>query len=101
MNILYKVVFDVCLFLILFDGTSFFLHSSVKSDVCIANNTAYKLIMLLSERMCTVNTLKPTGCSNYCAHIHLYNLTPTNLRQFYIAGMTEGLDHCYIQLCTP
>jgi hypothetical protein len=49
----------------------------------------------------TVNTLKPTGRSSYCAHIHLYNYTLTYLRKFYVLGMTKGFDDCFIQLCTP
>jgi hypothetical protein len=89
-----------CLFLILVDGTSCYILVW-KVFFCIANNTACKWKMHLSERMCTVKTLKPTGNSNYCAHTQLYNLTLTNLRQFYILEITEGLDHCIIQLCTP
>jgi hypothetical protein len=49
----------------------------------------------------TANTLKPIGCSSYCAHIHLYNYTLTYLRKFYVLGMTDGFDDCFIQLCTP
>jgi len=49
----------------------------------------------------TQNTRKPTGCSKYCAHFHLYTHTLKNLRQFYILSLKEGLDDCVIQLCTP
>jgi len=50
-------------------------------------------VSVLSDRSSvssTVHTLESTGCSNYCAHIHLYTHTLTNLRQFYILGMIEG-----------
>jgi len=48
----------------------------------------------------TVNTFKPTGCSNYCAHTYLCIHTLTNLQEFYILGMIEGLVGCFIQLRT-
>jgi hypothetical protein len=48
----------------------------------------------------TVNTLKPIGFSSYCAQIHLYTHTLMDLGQLYVLRMKEGLDDCFIQLCT-
>ena len=52
-----------------------------------------------------------TGFYNFCnlknfflifsAHIHLCILTLTNLWQFYMLRMIEGLDDCFVQLYTP
>lgn len=36
----------------------------------------------------------------FSAYIHLYILTLTNLRHFHTLRMIEGLDVCFVQLCT-
>ena len=35
-----------------------------------------------------------TGCSNYCKHIEI-------LGQFYILGVTELLEYCFLELALP
>ena len=75
-----------------------------KMDVCTVIGAACRLELFHGTRNTlkptTRNTHKPTDCSKYCAHIHLYTHTLTNLRQFYTLGTRERMDDWFIQLCT-
>jgi hypothetical protein len=72
---------------------------SVRLYICVSV-TLERLASACMEWTHSNSQALPVNVHISCALIHLSSRTLTNSRQFYILWKIEGLNYCFIQLCT-